>query len=187
MSQPSQTPKYRSLPVQLTETERMARAMSAAESQSEYCEVEARKKDATSTLGRKLKDIRANIEKLQEAVRTSTEHQQVQIETKRNEERRTIETVRLDTGEVVDTRPMTLEERQGKLFGIPGGKAKGAANATKGAKADAKKRARAKTDAAPKGASGKPTHRRSRKAADASKTGASKATPADAPTDKTSA
>lgn len=131
----SAKPQYRQLPVQLTQEERMARAMTAAEKQGRYGEVEEHKKSVSSECGRELKELRSEIEDLQRAVRTGTERQDVQIETRRNEERRTVETVRLDTAEIVDTRPMTIEERQGKLFGIDGGKkdSKAAKPGSKGA------------------------------------------------------
>ncbi len=118
------TPKYRQLPVKLTDAERMARALRAAELQAEYNLVELRKKETARELGLELKRLRERIEEAQQAVRTGEEPQSVQIEHRRNEERRTIETVRLDTGEIIDTRPMTAEERQGKLFAISGGKTK---------------------------------------------------------------
>lgn len=165
---PSPTPRYRQLPVKLTEKERMARAMSAAELQSDYNEIEERKKETTRSLGQQLKDLRKDIEKLQRAVRTGSEHQDVQIETRRNEDRRTIETVRLDTGEIIDSRPMTVEERQGKLFGIDGGKAeKKPKKGEDGAKASKGKGAAAGDGKADEGAK-KPARKR-RKAASSSK------------------
>ena len=157
---PSAKPAYRQLPVELTPTERMARAMTAAERQSEYCELESQKKATTSTLGRQLKEIRSEIEDLQRAVRSGKETQSVQVETLRNEARRTVETLRLDTGEVVDTRPMTVEERQGKLFGIDGGKVDDLLvekAAAADAKADAKKAADAKGEKKPRARRNKTT------------------------------
>lgn len=149
---PSITPHYRQLPVQLTNDERMARAMTAAQLQAEYGEVESRKKDTTRELGQRLKALRTDVEKALIAARTGKETQSVQIEDRRNEERRTIETVRLDTGEVIDSRPMTIEERQGKLFGIEGGKAASAKADVADATRDAAKKAAAKHDAAPEDA-----------------------------------
>ncbi len=108
-------PQFRQLPVKLTDEERMTRATTAAEKQREIGQIETQKKEVSSELGRKLKDLRKEIETIQRAVLTGSEHQKVQVEERRNEERRTIETVRLDTVEVIDTRPMTFEERQGKL------------------------------------------------------------------------
>lgn len=119
---PSQKPEYRKLPVTLTEEERLARGMRAAELGAEYAEVEEAKKAAARDLGQKLKTLRAEMDELHEAVRTGREQQDVQVDHHRNEERKSIETIRLDTGEIIDSRPMTVEERQGSLFAIPGGR-----------------------------------------------------------------
>jgi len=134
------TPNYRKLPVKLTEKERMARAMTAAEKQSKYSLVEEQKKASSSELGRKLKDLRREIEDLQDAVRTGSEQQNVQIVHRRNESRCTIETVRLDTAEVIESRPMTIEERQRDLD-FNGKKARVKKRPAK--KAPAKKKAKA--------------------------------------------
>lgn len=141
------TPNYRTLPVKLTPDEVRVRATQAAEKQEEYCDVERRKKDLTRDLGQQLKTKRSEIETLLRAVRTGKEDQLVQVTTRRNEDRRTIETLRMDTGEIIDSRAMTVEERQGKLFGIDGGKAKKGKD-----DAEAKQAQDAKKDAAKKDA-----------------------------------
>ena len=151
---PSQAPKYRTLPVDLTDTERMARAMRAAEKQAEFSEIEERKKSTASELGAQVKQLRADIEDLQLAVRTGRENQKVQIETRRNESRRTIETLRLDTFEIIDSRPMTVEERQGSLFVVEGGRSDAAKSGEKTAKAEARERTAAKAAAAAKKSAG---------------------------------
>jgi hypothetical protein len=116
-------PTYKQLPVQLTEAEKLERASKAAGISKKYCEVEAVKKERTSELGRELKTLRAEKEQLLEAVRTGIEIQHVEIEERRNDTAATIDTYRLDTGEKIFSRPQTPDERQGKLFGLPGGKA----------------------------------------------------------------
>lgn len=115
-------PEYRQLPVKLTEEERLARATKAGELSKKYRETESQKKATTSALGAQLKELRAEMEISLDASRTGIETQLVQVEKRRNEQRCTIELVRLDTKEVVETRSMTVEERQGKLALIEGGK-----------------------------------------------------------------
>ncbi len=176
-------PSYRSLPVKLTEAERMARFTTAAEKEAAYRAFEDQKKATTRDLGQQMKALRVEIKDLLTAGREGSENQQVQIDHRRNEERRTIETVRLDTKEIIDSRPMTVEERQGKLFSIDGGKAKDAKDDTRAAKAEAKARAAAGDKGKPsaKSESGKPRKR----AASAKPTGKPATKGDSAPTDPT--
>lgn len=115
-------PRYERLSVKLTDEERMTRALKAAELSAKYDETEDKKKDVTATLAAEMKTLREEMAGLQRAVRSGTEVQPVQVEERRNEARRTIELYRLDTEELVHSRPMTVEERQGKLFAIEGGR-----------------------------------------------------------------
>jgi hypothetical protein len=61
---------------------------------------------------------KGNIERLAEALRTHEEVRAVECEQRRNEGALAIEMVRTDTGEVLERRPMTTEERQETLPGV---------------------------------------------------------------------
>lgn len=110
------SPDYRQLPVILTPDERLARGTQAAQLVEEIEAVEAEKKEITTELGRRLKRLRREVSTLSQAVRTGKEYQPVEVVQKANPERMTVETMRLDTYEVIDSRPMTVAERQGGLF-----------------------------------------------------------------------
>jgi hypothetical protein len=109
-------PYFRSLPVKLTEDERLARAKDAAAKVAEYAAIETQKKALTSELTAKMKELRSETETLSQAVSSGIEYQPVEVVQHRNEERSLIETVRLDTSEIIDSRPMTVAERQAELF-----------------------------------------------------------------------
>ncbi len=64
----------------------------------------------------RLEDNKSEIDKLACAVRDKEEMRQVQVIERRDEFHRSIETVRVDTSEVVEIRPMTVQEMQGDLF-----------------------------------------------------------------------
>lgn len=109
-------PHYRTLPVKLTEDERLARAKDAAAKVAEYAAIESQKKALTSELTAKMKELRSETQILSRAVQSGIEHQPVEVVERRNEDRYTIELVRMDTMEVVESRAMTPAERQAELF-----------------------------------------------------------------------
>lgn len=108
---------FRRLPVKLTEEDRLARAKDAAAKSAEYRELEADKKAATRDYSDRMKTLRVEWDALSDSVRTGIEHQPVEIVERRNEERGLIETVRVDTYEVIESRAMTVTERQVEMFG----------------------------------------------------------------------
>lgn len=70
-------------------------------------------------------DVRADVKRIDDQIHelsrnvsSKTELRAVECDIRRNEEARLIETIRLDSGEQVDSRPMTPAERQTKLFDV---------------------------------------------------------------------
>ncbi len=85
--------------------------------------------------------------KLRIAIGTGEELRDVEVREVRNERLHQVDMIRIDTGETIDSRPMTADERQAELPFEPDAKAK--AKTAKNGK-PAKSKARAKKNGAPK-------------------------------------
>lgn len=82
---------------------------------TEEIEIEGAKKEAVSEFGAKLQRCVAARRLLATKISTKKEYRQVEVEWVKHFEQNCATLIRLDTGEVVDTRPLTVEERQREL------------------------------------------------------------------------
>ena len=82
--------------------------------------VESEKKAANTDFNGSIKLHKRRIRELYGAIVSGVETQTVQVFDRTDERRGCVEVVRVDTNEVLDTRPLTNEERQGDLFGEDG-------------------------------------------------------------------
>lgn len=108
--------KTRKLPVRLTDTELLAKSKELAARITELEDVEATKKSAVAQCKLKSDDLEAEIHDLAKILRTGREDREVEVKELRNDQARTIEVIRIDTGEIVESRPMTIHELQKPLF-----------------------------------------------------------------------
>ncbi len=104
----------------LSDDEVLASGEELARKLSEKERVEERRKLAASGFKEEHEDLDYGIAKLREEVNTRRRDIWVEVRDQRTDETCTIATVRIDTGEIIRTREMTSEERQGKLYGITG-------------------------------------------------------------------
>lgn len=72
-------------------------------------------KSAAETFKGQIEERQADVLRLRSAIRSGREHREVQCTWERDDEKLTMALRRLDTSEVVESRPMTAEERQEKL------------------------------------------------------------------------
>lgn len=100
----------RNLPVNLTQDERHVKALEMAAALSEYDDAESEKKEATRELTAKMKELRARATALREEVSTGKADRLVDCIEEANLIGRIWEVFRTDTGERVETRPMTNDE-----------------------------------------------------------------------------
>lgn len=82
---------------------------------TEEIEIEAAKKEVVSEYGAKLQKCVAARRLLATKISTKKEYRQVDVEWQRHFEQNCATLIRLDTYEVVDTRPLTSDERQQEL------------------------------------------------------------------------
>jgi len=108
--------EYRSMQVEITETERSERGKALAREVDSYAEVESTMKLEAAKYREELKAKRAKIDLLAKVVDTGRETREVPCHWRVRQTRGIAELVRADTGETVDTRPLSSEERQAELF-----------------------------------------------------------------------
>lgn len=108
------------LPVLLSESELAARSAELARKVREAKEVEDEKKTSMSEFKAKAEGIDMKVRELAEIVDTKQEDRAVECIVNPDYAAGTMVTVRRDTGEVVQSRPMTQDERQIHLFGPRG-------------------------------------------------------------------
>jgi hypothetical protein len=101
----------RKLPCALTVEEWNAAASQLAQTQLECVTVEARKKAAMADFKIEGEKLEATAAELGEKVRTRKETRDVEVFERKVGERLVVEIYRSDLGELVETRPMTAEER----------------------------------------------------------------------------
>jgi hypothetical protein len=114
----------RSLPCELTNEEKRLRGEALAQKRQEWEEVERARKAATQKAKAEQERIDAEADLLAEAIRTGREYRDIEVVERKNIDIRMMETIRMDTGEVIDSRPLRSDEMQTTLFPISGGKNK---------------------------------------------------------------
>lgn len=103
-------PVTRQLPCKLTEEEITARGCHLAEVEREIEKKEDEKQRHAKALGDEIKEMRSRTRLIAQEISTRTTYRDVEITEQKVGVH--METVRLDTGEVIETRPLTAEERQ---------------------------------------------------------------------------
>ena len=106
----------RTLPVYLTEEDRLASSKKLAETLWERDNAQDEAKEAAAASRDKVKALSEIISELQTVVRSGVQHRFVDCEDRKNLPAGTIETYRLDTGEMVESRPMSSLEKQVDMF-----------------------------------------------------------------------
>ena len=106
----------RNLPVRLTDFELRDRAKELGEKLSEKTRLEAEKKFPADHFKSAIEKAEARIADLGVVVTEGVEYRAIPVTTNKNFDRSLVETIRTDTAEVVDSRPMTADERQQGLF-----------------------------------------------------------------------
>jgi hypothetical protein len=110
------------LPVPLTDDEVRHRGEELASKLAALDEIDAALKVAKQEAKAKKEPIAKRVTELKQQIRGRKEARLVECELVRDFDARCAETMRLDTGEVVDTRPLTPEEMQTQLAVVKGGK-----------------------------------------------------------------
>jgi hypothetical protein len=103
------------LPVPLTDDELLLRGNELARALEEKSELEERLKSERDDIKSEIGTRNERILKLRGSIRSKREQREVLCEWSRNDERMVMELHRQDSGEVIESRPMTAEERQEKL------------------------------------------------------------------------
>lgn len=108
--------------------------MELAEKIAESRALEARRKGAAAGFKARDEEIRARADELSEAVKSGRENRMIECRWTRNETFQRMELGRVDTGEVIESRPLTHDEKQVKLFpaAVPSAGAKKRAGGDKG-------------------------------------------------------
>lgn len=106
----------RKLPVPLSQSELLVKAEELARKVRAAADIEDEKKAANSDFKTRLEELDMAINELSEIVATKSEQRQVECALYENYGSATMELVRVDTGELIETRPMTEAERQAHLF-----------------------------------------------------------------------
>ena len=105
----------KNLPCQLTAEEKAQKAYKLVQLLVSLDEVEEERKTITSEYRSRLKGLRLESTRLREVYRSGIESRPVPVEEQPDSRRGEVYVIRLDTGEVVSTRPMTADERQGAI------------------------------------------------------------------------
>jgi hypothetical protein len=103
------------LPCPLTDDEKIARSLMLAEALDRRNQLDLERKDTMAEFKDREAKLDSEIGRLGTIVRGGKELRQVECEDQHNYKNGTADRVRLDTGEVVQTRPLTEEERQQEL------------------------------------------------------------------------
>jgi len=102
----------RKLPVDLSMEEMVSKSRALAAKMAERDEKEDAGKEAASVLRKLLKNMDGDIKKAAKMIVDGTEDRMVDVMLRPNPQRTTIELIRLDTGVVVESRPMNADERE---------------------------------------------------------------------------
>lgn len=103
------------LPVQLSNDEIRLKGQDLSRKLQELEDVDEARKEAMRDYKDRIDALKGESRRLAHIVTEGKEPREVPCETVRNDDNGTIELVRLDTVEVIDSRPMTPEERQRPL------------------------------------------------------------------------
>ncbi len=106
----------RTLPVDLTEEEFIAKSKELSKKNKELESLDEEKKKAAAEFSSQIKSVTSEIKHLAQIVETSTEYRAVEVKKDEDIERFVVNYYRRDTGEFVESRPMTYDERQVQLF-----------------------------------------------------------------------
>ena len=109
----------RSLSVKLTDKELRERSIELAQVLDDVGAAEHEKKAATARFNEAIETLNSRSRTLGSAVKSGTEVRQVECRWIQNMAEIKMELRRDDTGEVVESRPMTKEERQVAMFPSP--------------------------------------------------------------------
>lgn len=103
------------LPVNLTDDELKVRTNELTTALKKKDQIDLEKKGAMAEYKNKLEDIAITISQLTTIVHDKKERRPIQCHLRFDYERSLVETVRNDLGEVVESRSMTISEKQQKL------------------------------------------------------------------------
>ncbi len=104
--------KLMMLECELTQGEINDRARQVSALVEDYRKVEEKKKDAVKEWTEEMKDIRAAMNRLSIEANRGTEFRLVDVTHRPSFETRKMVTIRMDTGEIVEERPLTQDELQ---------------------------------------------------------------------------
>ena len=106
------TIETRTLDIKLTKQEILERSRSQADLVRKIEDVEAKKSEMTKTLGAKVKELTGELQAVAREVRAGVRYAEVEVTRTKDMERAVEETIRVDTGEIINTRPLTPAELQ---------------------------------------------------------------------------
>jgi protein subunit release factor A len=106
----------RKLPVKLNDEELADRGRAVAKAVEDRAALQEEKKAADADINGKIKSQGEIIRCLSRVITTGTEDREVEVAINKDNESRMISVVREDTGEIVESRPMTADELQQNLF-----------------------------------------------------------------------
>jgi hypothetical protein len=107
--------KIRNLPVELDDEERKQRGERLAECIMKKAAIAVARRTATSLAYRETQEVDAEIAALSDIVATGKEIREVEVEERKDLSARILKVIRLDTGELVDSRQLSIEELQDDL------------------------------------------------------------------------
>lgn len=103
---------------ELSEAEIQERAHAMARAHEQIALLEEQKKASAADFREQIKEKRRELQHLVREVRERAVDREVLCETRADLGAGVMETYRLDTGDLVRSRPLTWEERQGRLFPV---------------------------------------------------------------------
>ena len=106
----------RVLPVELTREERHERSMELAEKIAEARQLESQKKERAAIFKSHEEKLKTRCDLLSEAIKSGREGREVECLWSRNDTYQRMELARLDTGEIIESRPLTAAEKQVAMF-----------------------------------------------------------------------
>ncbi len=96
----------------LSEEEHLQRSMKLASMVQKKFLLEDEAKRKSKLLKKEIDDLTLEINVVSAAVASKKEHREIKVELFKDMDKKTIETMRTDTGEIVDSRPLTEAELQ---------------------------------------------------------------------------
>jgi hypothetical protein len=105
----------RTLRCRLTERELLERGHRLASLHAEISSLEDARRSSASEYKSQIDLAEAQLSAIAREVRSGAQERQVEVRREKDFDRNVEEVIRLDTGEVVETRALTPQERQGEL------------------------------------------------------------------------